>query len=127
MKKYEITHRIAIPYHPQTSGQVELFNRKIKKILEKMFRLDRIDWSEKLEDVLWTYRTTYKIPTGISPYQLVFGKPCHLLVELEHRTYWAIRKFNFDIKSVGSKRRLQLNELKELRNEAYESTKIYKA
>ena len=81
----DITHRVATPYHPQTSGQVEVSNRQIKSILEKTVSRSRKDWASKLDDALWAYRTAYKTPLDTTPYNLVYGKSCHLPVELEHK------------------------------------------
>ena len=106
LKKYGVFHRVTTPYHPQTSGQVELSNRELKSILEKMVDRSRKDLSSKLDDALWAYRTTYKTPLGTTWYRLVFGKSCHLPVELEDKAYWAIQMLNFDLKVASEKQAL---------------------
>ncbi|XP_057984593.1 uncharacterized protein LOC131169390 [Hevea brasiliensis] len=92
------------PYHLQMSGQMEISNKKLKRILETTVKASRKDWSKKLDNTLWTYRMKYKTPIGTSPYHLVCGKACHLPMELEHRAYWATRLLNMDAKVIGKEK-----------------------
>ncbi|CAM8975558.1 unnamed protein product [Rhodiola kirilowii] len=98
LKKYVVYHKIGTPYHPQTSGQVEISNREIKSILGKIVSSHRKDWASKLDDALWAYRTAFKTPIGMSPFRL----------------------------AAGENRILQLHELNEIRLDSYENAHIYK-
>nr|GFA19997.1 reverse transcriptase domain-containing protein [Tanacetum cinerariifolium] len=101
MLKYRVTHRLSTAYHPQTSGQVEVSNQGFKRILERTIGENRASWSDKLNDALWAFRTAYKTPIGCTPYKIVYGKACHLPIELEHKAYWALKHANFDLSVAG--------------------------
>nr|GEV62314.1 reverse transcriptase domain-containing protein [Tanacetum cinerariifolium] len=126
MLKYGVTHHLAIAYHPQTSRQVKVSNRGLKRILERTVGENRASWSDKLDDALWAFRTAFKTPIGCTPYKLVYKKACHLPIELEHKAYWALKHCNYDLLTASDHRKVQLNELNELRDQAYENSLIYK-
>ncbi|GKC82427.1 reverse transcriptase domain-containing protein [Tanacetum coccineum] len=101
-------------------------NDQFAKVMSKTVRENHASWSDKLDDALWAFRTAFKTPIGCTPYKLVYGKSFHLPIELEHKAYWALKHSNFDLKTAGDYRKLQLNELNELRDQAYENYLIYK-
>ncbi|XP_070010991.1 uncharacterized protein [Nicotiana sylvestris] len=113
LAKYGVNHKVSTPYHPQSSGQVKISNREIKSILSKIVNANRTNWSKKLDDALWAYRTTYKTPIGMSPYRLLFGKAFHLPVELENKSMWVLRKLNLEWDVAANLQVEQLNELDE--------------
>ncbi|GKC29219.1 reverse transcriptase domain-containing protein [Tanacetum coccineum] len=92
MKRYGVTHRFSITYHPQMSGQGQNTNRALKRILENPVKDNPAVWSRKLDDALWAFRCTYQTPTGTTPYKLLYGKNYHLPFEIEHHAYWALKK-----------------------------------
>nr|GEX06025.1 DNA-directed DNA polymerase [Tanacetum cinerariifolium] len=105
-KKDSKARLLSTPYHPQTSGQMEVSNRGLKRILEKTVGKNRASWSDKLDDALWAFRTAYKAPIGCTPYKHVYGKACHLPIELEHKAYWALKHANFDLQTAGDHRKV---------------------
>nr|GEX59465.1 reverse transcriptase domain-containing protein [Tanacetum cinerariifolium] len=106
MLKFGVTHRLATPYHPQTSGQVEVSNRGLKRILERTVGENWASWSDKLDDTLWAFRTAYKTPIGCTPYKLVYEKACNLPIELEHKAYWALKHAHFNLQTMGDHRKV---------------------
>ncbi|GJS22922.1 reverse transcriptase domain-containing protein [Tanacetum coccineum] len=126
MKRYGVVHRFSTAYHPQTNGQVENTNREIKHIIKKPIGNNMKDWSYKLDDALWAFRTAFKTPLGTTPFRIIYGKACHLPVELEHKAYWAIKNCNMDLTKARENRFLQINELDEMRLDAYKSSISYK-
>nr|GEW27257.1 reverse transcriptase domain-containing protein [Tanacetum cinerariifolium] len=92
MLKYGVTQRLFTAYHPQTSDQVEVSNRGLKRILKRTIGGNHASWSDKLDDALWAFRTAYKTPIGCTPYKLVYGKACHLSI---------LKQANFDLAIAG--------------------------
>ncbi|GKB21166.1 reverse transcriptase domain-containing protein [Tanacetum coccineum] len=105
-EKYGVKHKISTSYHPQTSGQVEVSNRDLKRILKRTVGEHRAKWADKLYNALWAFRTAFKTPIGCTPYKLVYGKTCHLPIELEHKAYWALKWTNLDLNTAGDHRKV---------------------
>nr|GFA46697.1 reverse transcriptase domain-containing protein [Tanacetum cinerariifolium] len=101
-------------------------NDQFARVTSKTVGENRTLWSDKIEDALWAFRSAFKTLVGCTPYKLVYGKACHLPLELEHKAFWALKHANFDLKTTSDHRKLQLNELSELRDQAYENSLIYK-
>ncbi|GJU00972.1 reverse transcriptase domain-containing protein [Tanacetum coccineum] len=126
VSKYGVIHRFSIVYHPQTNGHVKNTNRAIKCILEKTIRSNSKEWSHKLDDALWAFRMAFKTPLRTTSFRIIYGKVCHFPVKIEHKAYWAIKNCNMDLMKAGANRFLQINELDEMRLDAYEYSISYK-
>ncbi|GJT79088.1 reverse transcriptase domain-containing protein [Tanacetum coccineum] len=124
LKKYGVTHRLATPYHPQTSGQIENTNRAIKRILERTVNGNRKEWADKLDDALWAFRTAYKSPIRSTSFRIVYGKTCHLLIEMEHKAYWALKNINLDLDTAGKHRTKRCHGAKIMDKEFHERDEV---
>jgi hypothetical protein len=125
LSKLGIEHRVTTAYHPQTNGQAETSNRQLKSILNKTVEKGGKDCSKQLDGALWAYRMAHRTQIRMTPYQVVYGKSCHLPLELEHKEYWAIKEMNLDVDAARIKRRIQISELEEMRLKDYGSATIY--
>ncbi|GJW99479.1 reverse transcriptase domain-containing protein [Tanacetum coccineum] len=112
-------------YHPQTSGQVEVSNHGLKRILERTVGEHRAKWDDKLDDALWAFRTAFKTPIGCTPYRIMYGKACHLPIELDHKSYWALKWTNFDLKTAGDYQKIFLSKLKSRWSGPFTITEVF--
>ncbi|XP_027348039.1 uncharacterized protein LOC113859471 [Abrus precatorius] len=110
----------------QTNRQAKVFNREVKHLLQKLIHPNRKDWSKLLDDTFWAQRIAYRTPLGMSPFRVVFGKACHLPLEIEHRSYWAVKSCNMTLKQAKKERKLSFQELDKLCLQAYENSRMYK-
>lgn len=124
MKEYSIRHRKSSPYHPQANGQAEVTNKEIEAILTKTVQIHRKDWSSRLTEAVWAYRTTWKTTTGFTPFELVYGKAAMLSIEFEHKTLRTTLELNISLPAAQEERLLHLNSLDEMRKTALERTEI---
>ena len=124
MKYYNIRHRKSNPYHPQANGQEEVTNCELKFFLTKTVHLHRRDWTSRLQEVVWAYRTTWKTTIGFTPFELLYGKVAMLPIEFEHKTLRIALTLDIDLLTTQRKHLLHLNSLDEMHRTTLEHTEL---
>nr|GEZ33926.1 hypothetical protein [Tanacetum cinerariifolium] len=117
----QVIRRFRTPRAILSDRGTHICNDQFSKVMLKTVGENHASWSEKLDDTLWAFRTAFKTPIGCTPYKLVYRKACHLRIELKHKAYWALKHANFNLQTAGDHRKVQLNELNKLRDQAYET------
>jgi transposase InsO family protein len=121
LNQYHVLHRTTSPYHPQGNGQVESTNEVIESILTKTVREHCRDWSDRLHESLWAYRTTWRNTIGFSPYELVYGKSLVFSIEFEIKTLRNASAVNLDLTMAQKASLQQINALDEKQFGRYSS------
>ncbi|XP_076905932.1 uncharacterized protein LOC143561846 [Bidens hawaiensis] len=118
--------RFGVPKAHISDRGTHFCNAQMEKALSRYVGQNPKNWYEKLDDALWALRTAHKTTIGTTPFKFIYGKACHLPIELEHRAYWALKAVNLDLVDASETRFMQIHELEELRNQAYANSTIYK-
>jgi hypothetical protein len=124
MREHNICHRKSTPYHPQANGQVEVTNKDLENILTKTMSMNKKYWSKKLTEATWAYNITWKTTTGITPFELVYGKKAMFPIEFKYHTLRTTTELDMKLQSTQKEILSQLNALYEYMMQALFNTEV---